>query len=182
MHAAAGAVRRGARPLRDRAGVVRRAGRPGRAGRALAALRSLPWARLFEPALRLARDGVDLPGAHAACLAMLAPVMTMAAGRAHLRAGRRAPQAGDLLGSPASSARSRPLADEGADACYRGSIAAALLDVDGIAALTAPTSRRTRSAGRRPRGLATAGTEVCTRGRALGGRRACSTGCRSSAA
>src|ERR687888_708905 len=37
----------------------------------------LPWPRLVEPALRLARDGVDFPPAHAACLAMLAPVMTM---------------------------------------------------------------------------------------------------------
>jgi gamma-glutamyltranspeptidase / glutathione hydrolase len=37
----------------------------------------LPWPRLVEPALRLARDGVEFPPAHAACLAMLAPVMTM---------------------------------------------------------------------------------------------------------
>src|SRR5712692_11096494 len=37
----------------------------------------LPWRRLVEPAIRLARDGVDFPPAHAACLAMLAPVMTM---------------------------------------------------------------------------------------------------------
>src|SRR5687768_14992143 len=34
----------------------------------------LPWPRLVEPALRLARDGVTMPPAHAACLAMLAPV------------------------------------------------------------------------------------------------------------
>jgi gamma-glutamyltranspeptidase/glutathione hydrolase len=40
----------------------------------------LPWARLVEPALRFARDGVEFPPAHAACLAMLAPVMTMDAG------------------------------------------------------------------------------------------------------
>src|SRR6266851_2265938 len=37
----------------------------------------LPWRRLVEPAIRLARDGVDFPPAHAACLALLAPVMTM---------------------------------------------------------------------------------------------------------
>src|SRR5436853_219363 len=37
----------------------------------------LPWARLVEPALRLARSGVPMPPAHASCLAMLAPVMTM---------------------------------------------------------------------------------------------------------
>jgi len=33
----------------------------------------LPWRRLVEPAIELARDGVDFPPAHAACLAMLAP-------------------------------------------------------------------------------------------------------------
>src|SRR5262249_25879182 len=33
---------------------------------------SLPWRGLCEPALRLARDGVELSPAHAACLGMLA--------------------------------------------------------------------------------------------------------------
>src|SRR5918999_2185730 len=37
---------------------------------------SLPWPRLVEPALRLARNGVPFPAAHAACLEMLAAVMT----------------------------------------------------------------------------------------------------------
>src|SRR5207249_5956119 len=37
----------------------------------------LPWGRLVEPALQLAREGVEFPPAHAACLAMRAPVMTM---------------------------------------------------------------------------------------------------------
>jgi gamma-glutamyltranspeptidase / glutathione hydrolase len=37
----------------------------------------LPWARLVEPAVRLAHEGVVLEPAHAACLAMLEPVMTM---------------------------------------------------------------------------------------------------------
>ena len=41
---------------------------------------SLPWARLVEPALRLAREGSDFPRAHAACLEMLAPVVTMREG------------------------------------------------------------------------------------------------------
>src|SRR2546421_2419048 len=40
----------------------------------------LPWARLVEPALRLARNGVALPPAHAARPAMLAPLVTMDAG------------------------------------------------------------------------------------------------------
>src|SRR2546421_7349528 len=37
----------------------------------------LPWPRLVEPALMLAREGVEVPPAHAECLAMLAPVLTM---------------------------------------------------------------------------------------------------------
>ena len=41
-----------------------------------------PWPRLVEPALRLARDGVPMPAAHAAGLRMLAPVMTMREGEA----------------------------------------------------------------------------------------------------
>ena len=41
---------------------------------------SMPWPRLVEPALRLAREGVEMPPAHAACLEMLAPVMTMREG------------------------------------------------------------------------------------------------------
>ena len=71
-------VRRGARPLRGRAGDVRRPGPPARARRALhRRYGRLPWPRLVEPALRLARDGVAMPPAHAACLAMLGPVFTM---------------------------------------------------------------------------------------------------------
>src|SRR5512141_228515 len=37
----------------------------------------LPWPRLVEPALRIARDGALLTPAHAAVLAMLAPVFRM---------------------------------------------------------------------------------------------------------
>ena len=62
----------------------------------------LPWPRLVEPALRLARSGVTMPPAHAACLAMLAPVFTMSADGERiyapaghpLAAGRRARPAG----------------------------------------------------------------------------------------
>src|SRR5947207_1412286 len=42
----------------------------------------LPWRRLVEPALRLAREGVVMPPAHFACLEMLAPVMTLREGAA----------------------------------------------------------------------------------------------------
>src|SRR5438094_2549973 len=60
----------------------------------------LPWARLCEPALRLAKEGVDLPPAHAACLAMLEPVMTMNEGARIYSPGGRLLQPGDRLEQP----------------------------------------------------------------------------------
>jgi gamma-glutamyltranspeptidase/glutathione hydrolase len=87
----------------------------------------LPWKRLVEPALELARSGVDFPQAHAACLEMLAPVMTMNEG-ARIYSPR-----GSLLGSggrleqPGLVAALETVADEGASTVYRGSIGEALL-------------------------------------------------------
>ena len=60
----------------------------------------LPWARLVEPALRLARTGADLPPRHAACLAMLEPVMTLNRGAELYAPGGRLLAAGDRLEQP----------------------------------------------------------------------------------
>src|SRR3989440_939873 len=60
----------------------------------------LPWPRLVEPALRLAREGTELPGRHAACLAMLEPVMTLNRGAALYAPDGRLPEAGDRLQQP----------------------------------------------------------------------------------
>jgi gamma-glutamyltranspeptidase / glutathione hydrolase len=61
---------------------------------------TMPWRRLVEPALRLAREGVEMPSAHAACLEMLAPVMTMReGGRIYSPAGRLL-QTGERLEQP----------------------------------------------------------------------------------
>ena len=61
----------------------------------------LPWPRLVEPALRLARRGGPMPAAHASCLRMLAPRDDDERGRGDLlawrlvaRRGRPAPAAG----------------------------------------------------------------------------------------
>ena len=86
----------------------------------------LPWRRLVEPALRLARDGVDFPPAHAACLAMLAPVMTMNEGAAIYAPGGELLQAGDRLLQPGLVAALEALADD-ASSVYRGAIANKLL-------------------------------------------------------
>src|SRR5438477_1861158 len=58
----------------------------------------LPWPRLVEPALMLARDGVDFPPAHAACLAMLAPVLTINEGADIYAPGGTLPGPGDRPG------------------------------------------------------------------------------------
>ena len=93
----------------------------------------LPWDRLVEPALRLARDGVVMPPAHAACLAMLAPVFTMQPDGARIYAPGGSPlEQGDVLDQPGLAAALELLADEGADSAYTGSIAGLLLGTDGV--------------------------------------------------
>ena len=87
----------------------------------------LPWPRLVEPAIRLARSGVAMPPAHVACLEMLAPVMTMREGeRIYAPAGRLL-RAGERLDQPGLVAALEALAREGADSVYRGTLAEALL-------------------------------------------------------
>jgi gamma-glutamyltranspeptidase/glutathione hydrolase len=87
----------------------------------------LPWVRLVEPALRLARSGVRMPPAHASCLAMLAPVMTMREGGAIYAPDGALLETGDLLRQPGLVAALEAVRDEGAMTVYRGTIAQALL-------------------------------------------------------
>jgi gamma-glutamyltranspeptidase/glutathione hydrolase len=87
----------------------------------------LPWRRLVEPALRLARDGVEFPPAHAACLAMLAPVMTMNEGGRIYSPGGRLLEAGGRLQQSELVHALEAVAAEGAVSVYRGTIATALL-------------------------------------------------------
>jgi len=94
----------------------------------------LPWARLVEPALGLARAGVTMPPAHAACLAMLAPVFTMKPDGARIYAPTGRPlEAGERLDQPGLARALELLAAEGPDSPYVGSIAEALVSgVEGI--------------------------------------------------
>jgi gamma-glutamyltranspeptidase/glutathione hydrolase len=87
----------------------------------------LDWARLAEPALRLARTGVEMPPAHASCLAMLAPVMTMNEGARIYAPGGSLLKAGDRLEQAGLVRALEVIADEGAETAYTGTIAAALL-------------------------------------------------------
>jgi gamma-glutamyltranspeptidase / glutathione hydrolase len=74
---------------------------------------SLPWPRLVEPAQRLARDGVEMPSAHAACLEMLAPVMTMREGARIYSPGGRLLQTGERLEQPGLVRALELVAEEG---------------------------------------------------------------------
>src|SRR5438270_1219874 len=87
----------------------------------------LPWRRLVEPALRLAREGVVMPPAHVACLEMLAPVMTLREGAAMYAPGGRLLRAGDRLRQPGLVAALETLAEEGSASAYSGSLGSTLL-------------------------------------------------------
>jgi gamma-glutamyltranspeptidase/glutathione hydrolase len=93
----------------------------------------LPWERLVEPALELARTGVVMPPAHAACLAMLGPVFTLQPdGRRIYAPAGRLLEPGETLEQPGLVDALELLAAEGADGFYEGSIAALLIAVDGV--------------------------------------------------
>jgi gamma-glutamyltranspeptidase / glutathione hydrolase len=87
----------------------------------------LEWRRLVEPALRLARSGVELPPAHAACLEMLAPVLTMNEGARIYAPGGPLLAAGDVLEQPGLVRALEFVAEEGAGSVYHGSLAEDLL-------------------------------------------------------
>jgi gamma-glutamyltranspeptidase/glutathione hydrolase len=89
----------------------------------------LPWARLVEPAMRLAVEGVAMPAAQASCLQMLATVMTMNEGARIYSPGGSLLEEGDLLHQPGLVAVLEVLAEEGAAAFYSGTIAGALLEL-----------------------------------------------------
>jgi gamma-glutamyltranspeptidase / glutathione hydrolase len=126
----------------------------------------LPWSRLVEPALRLAGEGVELPPAHASCLAMLEPVMTMNEGAAIYAPGGTLLQAGGRLQQPGLVRALELLAEEGPRSAYEGSLGRALLELmdergglvtkDDLAAYEATWSD--------PVEAAYAGTRVLTRG------------------
>jgi gamma-glutamyltranspeptidase/glutathione hydrolase len=87
----------------------------------------LPWDRVVEPALRLARSGVDMTDAQASCLAMLAPVMTMDAGARIYAPGGELLRSGDRLEQPGLASLLEVVAQEGAATVYSGSIADSLV-------------------------------------------------------
>ena len=89
----------------------------------------LPWAEVCAPALRLAREGVPMPEAHAACLAMLEPVMTMGEGARIYAPTGRLLEPGAKLDQPGLVRALELVAAEGARSAYEGSIAETLLEL-----------------------------------------------------
>jgi gamma-glutamyltranspeptidase/glutathione hydrolase len=125
---------------------------------------ALPWERLVEPAIGLARSGVTMPPAHAACLAMLAPVFTMQPDGARIYAPAGRPlEAGEVLDQPGLVRALELLAAEGPDSPYLGSIAETLVSgVDGIA-LSRPDLKRYEPRWKRPAEVGWSRHRVLTR-------------------
>ena len=126
----------------------------------------LPWPRLVDPALRLAREGVPMPPAHAACLRMLEPVMTMREGAALYAPDGVLLYDGDLLHQPGLVDALALVRQEGARSVYAGSLAGALLALvderDGL--VTSEDLAAYRAEWREPVEAGFAGRRVLTRG------------------
>ncbi len=125
----------------------------------------LPWERLVEPALQLARGGVPMPSAHVRCLEMLESVLTLDAGARIYRPGGKLLREGELLQQPGLVGALELLRDEGATSVYSGSIAEALLALcaERGGAVTRDDLAGYRATWSEPVEVAFAGTRVLTR-------------------
>jgi gamma-glutamyltranspeptidase / glutathione hydrolase len=125
----------------------------------------LPWERLVEPALRLARDGVPMTLAHALCLEMLEPVLTLDAGARIYSPGGRLLREGDPLRQPGLVRALELLRDEGAESFYSGTIAEEFLTLCGErgGAITRGDLEAYSATWRKPVEVAFAGTRFLTR-------------------
>jgi gamma-glutamyltranspeptidase / glutathione hydrolase len=138
-------------------------GLPAALGELWERLGQLPWRRVVEPALRLARNGVPLPEMHARSLEMLGDVFSRERGaELFVREGRTL-RAGEQLVQPGLVASLEALSDEGASSVYRGSLAESLVRVDGIV-LTADDLRSYRARWADPVLAGFHGHRVATRG------------------
>ena len=138
-------------------------GLPAALGELWERLGRLPWKRLCEPALALARSGVPLPEMHARSLEMLGGLYSLERGlELFTREGRTLGE-GDVLDQPGLVQTLEALADEGAASVYRGSLAEALLSVDGIV-LTTEDLRDYRPVWRDPVVVPYQGRRAATRG------------------
>jgi gamma-glutamyltranspeptidase/glutathione hydrolase len=123
----------------------------------------LPWPRLVEPALRLARAGVPMPGMHVRSLEMFGELYGLERGADLFTRGGRVLAAGELLDQPGLVHALEALAEEGAASMYSGSLADALLSIDGVV-ITASDLRDYRARWRDPVVTSFHAYRVATRG------------------
>jgi len=125
----------------------------------------LPWARLFEPALRLAAQGVPMPPAHVRCLEMLAPVLTMHEGERIYSPGGPLLREGERLQQPGLVRALELLRDEGPASAYTGTIADAVVGLceERGGLVTRDDLERYEPRWSDPVRVRYAGTEFCTR-------------------
>lgn len=89
----------------------------------------LPWARLFEPAIKLADSGFQVSSRLFVQLGLWGPGAFAPAARSYFFTDAGYPRPlGSTLANPAYAATLRTLAAAGADAFYRGAIAQAIVD------------------------------------------------------
>jgi gamma-glutamyltranspeptidase / glutathione hydrolase len=89
----------------------------------------VPWRELVEPAARLARDGFGVTEAQGYLHAILDPLLRHSPeGDAMYGVEGRSPLAGDQLAFPELGLTLERLAEEGADALYRGEYARRIVD------------------------------------------------------
>ena len=123
----------------------------------------LPWRRLCDPALELARRGVPLPEMHERTLEMLGELFARERGAEIFTRDGRTLREGELLDQAGLVQTLEALADEGAATVYRGSVAEALLQVDGVV-LGAEDLASYRPVWREPLIVEYQGRRVATRG------------------
>lgn len=137
-------------------------GLPAALGELSGRLGRLPWKRLCEPAVALARRGVLLPEMHVRSLEMLGELYSLErGGTLFTRAGHLLSE-GDVLDQPGLVQTIEALAEEGPASVYRGSIAEALLQVAGVV-LTADDLAGYRPLWRDPVLVEYSGRRVATR-------------------
>jgi gamma-glutamyltranspeptidase/glutathione hydrolase len=107
-------------------------GLPGALGELWERLGRLPWRRLCEPALELARRGVQLPAMHVRSLEMLGELYSLGRGGDLFVRDGELLKDDELLAQPDLVQTLEVLAEEGVASVYRGTLAEAIVRVDGV--------------------------------------------------
>ena len=90
----------------------------------------LDWSQLLAAAIRLSREGVPMPLAHASCLKMLAPVLTLDRGERLFAPAGRLLDEGELLLQPGIADALELLAED-PHSLYSGTLSLSLLNLMG---------------------------------------------------